>query len=63
MGMFAYITDIERVDNLSSESIQASGHDMLSLLYGFLDEWLFVFNAEPYFVARVSQLPPSNNYI
>jgi len=52
MGMFGYITDIERVDNLGSEIIEASGHDMLSLLFGFLDEWLFVFNADPYFVAR-----------
>ncbi|CAL8144310.1 unnamed protein product [Orchesella dallaii] len=52
MGMFAYITDMERVDNFGTEQIEASGHDMLSLLYGFLDEWLFLFNAEPYFVAR-----------
>jgi len=52
MGMFGYITDIERVDNFGSERIEASGHDMLSLLFGFLDEWLFVFNADPYFVAR-----------
>ncbi|ODM99973.1 Protein archease [Orchesella cincta] len=52
MGMFAYITDMDRVDNFGSEQIEATGHDMLSLLYGFLDEWLFLFNAEPYFVAR-----------
>jgi len=52
MGMFAYMTDIERVDNFGSERIEASGHDMLSLLFGFLDEWLFLFNADPYFVAR-----------
>lgn len=45
---------MERIDNFGSERIEATGHDMLSLLYGFLDEWLFVFNADPYFVARVS---------
>lgn len=30
------------------------GHDMLSLLFHFLDEFLFVFSAEPFFIARVS---------
>ena len=30
------------------------GHDMESLLFHFLDEWLFVFSAEPFFIARVS---------
>lgn len=52
--MFAYMTDMERIDNAGSEQIEACGHDMLSLLYGFLDEWLFLFSADPYFVARVS---------
>jgi SHS2 domain-containing protein len=52
MAMFAYMTDIETVDNLRSEQIQAQGHDLLSLLYGFLDEFLFLFSAEPYFIAR-----------
>ena len=26
---------------------------MESLLFHFLDEWLFVFSAEPFFIARV----------
>jgi len=52
MGMFAYMTDIETVDNFGSETIEAQGHDMLSLLYGFLDEFLFIFNADPNFIAR-----------
>jgi len=54
MGMYAYMTEIERVDNLSSEEIRAEGHDMISLLFAFLDEFLFIFNAEPNFIARVS---------
>jgi len=53
MAMFAYMTDIERVDNFGSEEIEAQGHDMISLLYKFLDEFLFIFNADPNFIARV----------
>lgn len=55
MGMFGYMTDIERVDNFGSQTIVAKGHDMLSLLFGFLDEFLFLFSAEPFFIARVSR--------
>ena len=36
-----------------------SGHDMLSLIFHLLDEFLFVFSAEPFFIARVSY----NNYL
>jgi len=52
MGMFAYMTDIETVDNLRSEEITAEGHDLSSLLYSFLDEFLFIFSADPNFIAR-----------
>lgn len=54
MAMFAYMTDIETVDNLTSEQIEAQGHDLMSLLYKFLDEFLFIFSADPFFIARVS---------
>lgn len=30
------------------------GEDMLSLLYNFLDEALFLFCAEPFFIAKVT---------
>ena len=56
MAMFGYMTDIETVDNFSSQQITAQGHDLLSLLYGFLDEFLFIFSAEPYFIARVNKI-------
>jgi SHS2 domain-containing protein len=52
MAMFAYMTEIDKVDNFGSVDIQAEGHDMLSLLYGFLDEFLFTFNADPNFLSR-----------
>jgi len=31
----------------------SSGHDLMSLLFHFMDEFLFVFSAEPFFIARV----------
>ena len=30
--------------------VETSGHDLESALYNFLDEWLFNFCAEPFFV-------------
>lgn len=56
MGMFAYMTEIDRVDNLGSKTIEATGHDMLSLLYVFMDEWLYKFGTESYFLARVRKI-------
>ena len=32
----------------------APGHDLESLLFNFLDEFLFNFSADPFFVAKVS---------
>lgn len=31
-----------------------SGHDLESLLYKFLDEFLFLFSAEPFFIPKVN---------
>lgn len=53
MAMFGYMTDITTVSPLSTEVITAEGDDLISLLYHFLDEWLFVFSAEPFFIPRV----------
>ncbi|GFY75192.1 protein archease [Trichonephila inaurata madagascariensis] len=52
MAMFGYMTEIDKVDILMSQDIEADGHDMLSLLFHFLDEFLYVFSAEPYFIAK-----------
>ena len=35
-------------------SVFDTGHDMESLLFKFLDEFLFLFSAEPFFIPRVS---------
>ena len=34
-------------------SASSTGEDLLSLLYHFLDEWLFLFSADPFFIPRV----------
>lgn len=51
--MYAYMTEIEYVEMRDTQDIEAEGHDMLSLLFHFLDEFLFVFSADPFFIARV----------
>ncbi|KAK7602836.1 hypothetical protein V9T40_006810 [Parthenolecanium corni] len=51
-AMFGYITTIDYVEMKDTLDIEAEGHDMDSLLYNFLDELLFNFCAEPYFIAR-----------
>lgn len=51
--MFGYMTEIEYVEMNDTQDIEAEGHDMLSLLFHFLDEFLFLFSAEPFFIARV----------
>lgn len=52
--MFGYMTEIEKVDIVEPQEIEAQGHDLLSLLFHLLDEFLFLFSAEPFFIARVS---------
>ncbi|KAJ1178018.1 hypothetical protein NDU88_003268 [Pleurodeles waltl] len=52
MAMFGYITDIDTVEPIDTVEVEAEGHDMISLLYNFLDEWLYQFSAEKFFVPR-----------
>ncbi|GFO46143.1 protein archease [Plakobranchus ocellatus] len=55
--MFNYMTtDYSRVEMKYVYQIEVSGEDMLSLLYHFLDEFLFFFSAEPFFIPRVVQI-------
>mmetsp|Transcript_17260 Transcript_17260/g.35428 ORF Transcript_17260/g.35428 Transcript_17260/m.35428 type:complete len:241 (-) Transcript_17260:148-870(-) len=50
VAMFGYMTSLETVeiDALSSQNVAsnvvARGHDLQSLVFSFLDEWLFVFH-------------------
>ena len=59
--MFGYITSLESICINEAESdeygyrIVAEGHDMRSLLYSFLDEWLFNFH-DTNFVANAIRI-------
>jgi len=53
VGMYGYMTeDIETVEMIDMHKIEATGEDLLSLLFHFLDELLFIFAAQPFFIAR-----------
>jgi len=52
-AMFHYMTEVDYIEMKESYDIEVEGHDMLSLLYNFLDELLFMFSAEPNYIARV----------
>ncbi|CAG5115629.1 unnamed protein product [Candidula unifasciata] len=56
-AMFNYMTtDYDRVEMKFVFEIEVSGDDILSLLYRFLDEFLFVFSTEPFFIPRVIKI-------
>ena len=51
--MYGYITEnIVTVEMIDSHTIKANGEDLESLLFHFLDELLFIFSAQPFFIAR-----------
>ncbi|CAD5114657.1 DgyrCDS3707 [Dimorphilus gyrociliatus] len=56
MAMFGYMTTIESVELKEVREIHAEGDDMESLLFHFLDEFLFIFSCEPYFIIRVVEI-------
>uniref|UniRef100_A0A098M1P5 Protein archease n=1 Tax=Hypsiglena sp. JMG-2014 TaxID=1550645 RepID=A0A098M1P5_9SAUR len=52
MAMFGYMTCTETVEPLDTVEVEAEGHDMQSLLFNFLNEWLYKFSAEEFFIPR-----------
>lgn len=57
MAMFGYMTtDYSRVDMTRVHEITVESNDMMNLLYHFLDEFLFLFSAEPFLIARVVKI-------
>ncbi|XP_065192643.1 protein archease-like [Sycon ciliatum] len=52
VAMNGYQTELEKIDMTSTQTVEAEGEDALSLLFHFLDEFLFIFAADPFFVAR-----------
>ncbi|XP_064159055.1 protein archease isoform X1 [Anguilla rostrata] len=53
MAMFGYMTDTETVEPIDTVEVESKGDDMESLLFHFLDDWLFKFSADLFFVPRV----------
>ena len=55
--MFGYITRLDHVNYNEDDSeryasaIEATGHDLLSLVFGYLQEWLYLFH-ESQFIAK-----------
>lgn len=50
VAMMAYITDINTIEACQEETFEVRASDLEGLFYRFLDEALFLFNAEPYLV-------------
>ena len=55
MSMFGYMTEIDKIKMKSEQEIEIlldAEDDILNLVFKWLDEWLFVFSAEPFFIPR-----------
>ncbi|KAL4624125.1 protein archease-like [Arapaima gigas] len=52
MAMFGYMTDTETVEPIDSIEVESEGDDLESLLFHFLDDWLFKFSADSFFIPR-----------
>lgn len=50
IAMFGYMTTLETVEIKDVKEIEATGHDLESLLFHFLDELLFLFSCEPFLI-------------
>uniref|UniRef100_A0A0N5AAA1 ATP-dependent RNA helicase n=1 Tax=Syphacia muris TaxID=451379 RepID=A0A0N5AAA1_9BILA len=53
LSMFGYMTELPSVNVEYSYDLQATGTDLISMVARLLDEALYAFSAEPFFVARV----------
>ncbi|XP_077586726.1 protein archease [Stigmatopora nigra] len=52
MGMFGYMTDTETVEPTNTVEVVSEGDDLESLLFHFLDDWLYKFSAVDFFIPR-----------
>ncbi|XP_070116589.1 protein archease isoform X4 [Equus przewalskii] len=52
MAMFGYMTDTGTVEPLQTVEVETQGDDLESLLFHFLDEWLYKFSADEFFIPR-----------
>ena len=52
LAMTGYMTNLEYIEITQEEELNVGGHDIESLLFNFLDEVLFLFNAEPFLACK-----------
>mmetsp|Transcript_59628 Transcript_59628/g.141890 ORF Transcript_59628/g.141890 Transcript_59628/m.141890 type:complete len:338 (+) Transcript_59628:69-1082(+) len=55
VAFFAHLTDLDKVEMTRMVEVEATGHDMLDLLYHLLDEFLFIYGSE-YMICRRVQI-------
>lgn len=60
IAMFGYMTELPYVEIKQSSEIEATGHDLESLLFHFLDELLFLFSCEPYLICSKLKITEFN---
>ncbi|VBB27928.1 unnamed protein product [Acanthocheilonema viteae] len=56
ISLYAYMTEISTVSAEYSFDLFASGIDMVSLMARLLDEALFAFSTEPFFIGRIARV-------
>ena len=52
ISMFGYMTEIDTVEMKCTETVEVESDDMLNLIFHLLDEFLFLFSADPFFIPR-----------
>lgn len=65
VAMTAYITDINKVEIQTKETIRVQAQDLTGLLYRFLDDILFLFNADPFLLTkrvRILEMKTDNEF-
>lgn len=60
IAMTAYITDINTIQTTTKETIDVRANDLNGLLFRFLDEVLFLFNAEPFLLSKKVRITSMN---
>ena len=60
IAMFGYMTELETVEYRKSFEITATGHDLNSLLFHFLDELLVAFSCEEYLLFKDIEITEFN---
>jgi len=61
LGIFSLMTDIKRVKGKIKKEINVEGKDKYSLLYNFLEELLFLFDAEGFLISEVKSIKINKN--